>query len=101
TVGKYMRAAGVHVIDADDLARRAVAKGQPALNEIERRFGPGVLHDGELDRPALGQLVFSNAQRLAELNAIVHPRVAELLQQELARVAALSRSDTPLMTCYE
>lgn len=101
TAGKVLRNAGVHVIDADDLARRAVEPGQPALSEIERQFGAEVLRDGKLDRAALGRIVFADKSRLAELNAIVHPRVSELLQQELDAVEAGSTQEGARMVCYE
>jgi dephospho-CoA kinase len=101
TVGKLLGKAGVHVIDADDLARRAVAEGQPALTEIERKFGSSVLSDGELDRAALGKIVFADPERLAALNAIIHPRVAELLRQELLDLANVPSSGEPRLVCYE
>lgn len=101
TVGKFFRQAGVDVIDADDLARRAVEPGQPALTEIARQFGSKILANGKLDRAALGRLVFADERRLAELNAIVHPRVAELLQHELAAIASPAPHESVRMVCYE
>jgi dephospho-CoA kinase len=100
TVGKLFRQLGVHVIDADDLARRAVEPGQAALAEIKLCFGPTVLRDGKLDRAALGQIVFADPTRLAELNAIVHPRVAALLAQELSQLD-VGTSGEPRLVCYE
>lgn len=87
TVGRLLRQRGVTVIDADDLARRVVLPGQPALAEIESAF-PGVVTDGALDRAALGQLVFADPSARAKLNAIVHPRVAVALDQELDALAS-------------
>lgn len=74
---------GAYIIDADVLAREVVAHGTPGLAAVVRRFGDGVLDaHGALDRAALGRLVFSDPQALADLNAIVHPlvraRAAEL-----------------------
>lgn len=74
---------GALVVDADQLAREVVAAGTPGLAAVVAEFGPGVLRpDGELDRPALGRLVFGDQERLGRLNAIVHPlvraRAAEL-----------------------
>jgi dephospho-CoA kinase len=86
TVGRLLRERGVHVIDADDLARRAVLPGQPALAEIALAFD-GVVVDGQLDRAALGKLVFADASARSRLNAIVHPRVAGLLQHELDQIS--------------
>lgn len=99
TVGKLLRERGVTVIDADILARRAVEPGRPALGEIVAAFGPAMIRDGALDRAALGQLVFSDAAARQRLNAIVHPRVAELLREELT---ALGTSASGLrLVCYE
>jgi dephospho-CoA kinase len=70
---------GAQVIDADLLARRAVEPGTPGLAAIAREFGPAVLTaEGELDRAALGDIVFADPDARARLNAIVHPRVREL-----------------------
>jgi len=80
---------GAVVIDADVLAREAVARGTPGLERIVAEFGPGVLtQDGELDRPALGRLVFGDPDRLAALNAIVHPEVRRLSQEAIEAAAA-------------
>lgn len=67
---------GATLIDADVLAREAVAKGSPALATIIQRWGPGVLGpDGSLDRAALRRIVFTDDRERAALNAIVHPEV--------------------------
>ena len=64
------------VIDADALARDAVAPGTPGLRAIVARFGAGVLRaDGALDRAALGRIVFADPRRARDLEAIVHPEV--------------------------
>lgn len=69
-------ALGVPVVDADRLAREAVAPGTDALEAVARRFGPGVLRaDGALDRAALGRIVFSDRASRSALEAIVHPAV--------------------------
>jgi dephospho-CoA kinase len=80
---------GVPVIDADELARAAVARGQPALAEIAARFGPGVLqNDGSLDRAALRRIVFADAAARRRLEAIVHPRVRAATVRAVARCPA-------------
>jgi dephospho-CoA kinase len=67
---------GAAVIDADSLARAAVAAGTAGLAEVVQRFGPGVLRpDGSLDRARLGQVVFADADARRDLEAIVHPAV--------------------------
>lgn len=98
TVGRRFRARGLPVIDADELAREAVARGSTGLAAIVERFGSGVLGpDGELDRKALASRVFSDDAARGALNAITHPRVAEL---SAARASALDARGEPL-ACYE
>jgi len=71
--------AGVPVISADELARRAVLPGSPGLKAIREEFGEGVLAtDGTLDRGRMRALVFADAAARARLEAIVHPLVREL-----------------------
>jgi len=66
----------VPIIDADVLAREAVAPGTNGLAAVAARFGPGVLAaDGTLNRPALGRIVFGDAKARAALEAILHPDV--------------------------
>jgi dephospho-CoA kinase len=98
TVARYFAAQGVPVIDADQLARELVSPGSLALREIATVFGPDVIDGkGELNRQALGQRVFASPALLEQLNAILHPRVAERFQQ---RVAELAASGVPL-ACYD
>ncbi|MFC9532447.1 dephospho-CoA kinase [Streptomyces sp. NPDC057717] len=67
---------GAVLIDADRIAREVVEPGTPGLAAVVEAFGSDVLApDGSLDRPALGAIVFADADRLAVLNAIVHPLV--------------------------
>jgi len=67
---------GVVVIDADRVARDVLAAGSPELDAVYARFGPDLRGpDGELDRAALGRLVFADPEALRDLEAIVHPAV--------------------------
>jgi dephospho-CoA kinase len=67
---------GAVVIDSDVLAREVVARGTDGLDEVVAAFGPGVLTaDGDLDRPALGRIVFGDETARRKLEAIIHPRV--------------------------
>ncbi|MFF1352677.1 dephospho-CoA kinase [Streptomyces sp. NPDC058297] len=67
---------GAVLIDADRIAREVVEPGTPGLAAVVEAFGSDVLApDGTLDRPALGAIVFADADRLAVLNSIVHPLV--------------------------
>jgi dephospho-CoA kinase len=96
-VAARLAAHGAPLVDADVLAREAVAPGTPALAAIAGRFGPGVLAaDGTLDRAALRAIVFRDAARRAALNAIVHPEVARLREAVLARHRA---AGAPLVVC--
>lgn len=92
TVGRMLRARGICVVDADELAREAVAPGSPALERIRARFGDAVVaRDGTLDRAALGAIVFTDAAARTALNAITHPEVARLAAERFARLAAEGR----------
>ena len=86
-------------IDADRLAREVVEPGTPALAEIARRFGPGVIApDGSLDRPALGAVVFQDPDARRDLEAITHPAVRAL---SAARMAAAGEADPDAVVVYD
>jgi len=86
-VAARFAALGAQVIDADLLARKAVAVGSPGLAAVHKRFGDAVLApDDTLDRTALGALVFSDPASRTDLNAIVHPEVRRLYRERLARI---------------
>lgn len=88
TVAAMFRNLGCPVIDADVLAREVVEPGEPALADIVREFGTGVLApDGRLDRKALAAVVFADAGRRRRLEAITHPRIRERLASRLAALA--------------
>ena len=79
---------GAVVVDADRLAREAVASGTPGLRAVVDRFGPAVVaEDGSLDRAALAGVVFDDPDALADLNAIVHPPVRAAIASRLAGLA--------------
>ena len=89
TVAGILRDLGASVVDADQVAREVVEPGTPALAEIAERWGEDVLDDdGNLDRNALGDIVFGDDEQRAALNAITHPRIAQASQQKLAALAA-------------
>jgi len=76
-------------IDADVLARDVVEPGQPALAEIEKNFGSGVVGaDGQLDRAALASVIFADPERRAVLNAITHPAVKARARKLMDAAAA-------------
>ena len=75
---------GVVVIDADRVARDVLAAGTPAVQAVYARFGDGLRRpDGELDRAALGRIVFADPAALRDLEAIVHPAVRPRILAEL------------------
>jgi dephospho-CoA kinase len=85
TVAKRWVEHGAIEIDADQLARDAVAPGTQGLAEIEQTFGAPVLnHDGGLDRAKLGALVFQDEIKRLALNAIVHPLVKQRTREILS-----------------
>jgi dephospho-CoA kinase len=102
TFAAALRARGVPVLDADALARAAVAPGSPALAEIARTFGAeAVGPDGALDRKRMAALVFADPDARRRLEAITHPAVRRAMAEETARLAqaghALALYDTPLL----
>jgi dephospho-CoA kinase len=76
TVSAILDELGAVIVDADVLAREVVAPGTDGLREVVEVFGSDVLTaDGELDRPAMGAIVFADAEKRRALEAIIHPRV--------------------------
>ena len=89
TVARMLADRGACVIDADRLAHVAMRPGKPIHQRIVERFGPAVCTDtGEIDRSALGAIVFKDADALADLEAIVHPWVVRETRRRLADCAA-------------
>ena len=88
TVARLIAGRGIPVLDADQLARQAVEPGQPALAEIARLWPQAISGDGRLDRRALGAIVFADGAARARLEAILHPRIAALADQQAAALAA-------------
>ncbi|MFI9491608.1 dephospho-CoA kinase [Streptomyces halstedii] len=99
-VSRLLVRCGAVLVDADRIAREVVEPGTPGLASVVETFGPGILAaDGTLDRPALGAIVFADPDRLAALNALVHPLVAAR-SAELERAAgpdAIVVHDVPLL----
>ncbi|NLY56513.1 MAG: dephospho-CoA kinase [Firmicutes bacterium] len=101
-VARILAELGAKIIDADRVAREVVQPGEPALAEIVAAFGRKVLQpEGELNRKALAELVFTDAASLARLNQITHPRIIErineLCQAYLTQGAGLVVIDAPLL----
>lgn len=97
TVTDVFTDAGIAVVDADQVARDAVAPASEALAAIATRFGREVLHsDGSLNREALGQIVFNSPADREALNQIVHPAVWKLSRDAFA-VHSKASPDVPLV----
>ena len=100
TVSAALAEHGAVIIDADALAREVVAKGTPGLAAVVEEFGEELLGpDGELDRPAMGRLVFNDEGARRRLEAIVHPLVFERIValEEEAPEGAVVVHDIPLL----
>ncbi|MBC3987074.1 dephospho-CoA kinase [Streptomyces sp. AC563] len=100
-VSRLLASYGAVVIDSDKIAREVVEPGTPGLAAVVAEFGEEILDsEGRLDRPKLGSVVFADPQRLAALNAIVHPlvrdRSAELESE--AGADSIVVHDVPLLT---
>jgi dephospho-CoA kinase len=75
-VAKMLEELGATVLDADALVHELQRKGTPVYNDIVAAFGPGILdREGEIDRKALGAIVFTDPAQLRTLESIVHPVV--------------------------
>ena len=79
-VAAMLRDMGFSVLDADSLAHRLIEPGNSAYDEVLHEFGQAVLAPGgRVDRAKLSAIVFNDRARLDRLNAIIHPRVAEIV----------------------
>ena len=93
---------GVRAIDADVLAREAVAVGTPGLAAVVRRFGADILlPSGALDRPKLAGVIFADADARHDLEAIIHPAVRRATDEWFALLDPRSHpwalADIPLL----
>jgi dephospho-CoA kinase len=93
---------GVPTIDADVLAREAVAPGTPGLAAVVERFGPEILAaNGSLDRQKLASVVFADTDARLELEAIIHPEVRRATDRQFDRLDPATHpfaiADIPLL----
>jgi dephospho-CoA kinase len=90
TAAKFFGALGVPIIDTDQLARDVVEPGQPPLERLVERFGPGILtEDGHLDRPALRNIVFSDPMARADLEALTHPAIGAAVEARSTQLGGI------------
>jgi dephospho-CoA kinase len=81
---QYFSDLGARVVDADQLARVAVERGSEGFDEVILRFGEKIMHNGDIDRKALAEIIFSDPQAKEDLEAIIHPRVRGLFLEVVA-----------------
>ncbi len=79
TIANYFKEKGVPVYIADDAAR-AVMQSQAVIEKVKEVFGESLFENNVLNRAKLAEIVFNDADKLAKLNAIVHPAVKEDFQ---------------------
>lgn len=103
TIARRLAEHGAVIVDADQIVRDVQTAGSPVLQQIADAFGEGLLSvDGNLDRAALGALVFGDEEALQRLNAIVHPAVRVESQRQFdeafdANADAVVVYDVPLL----
>lgn len=85
TASDFFADQGIEIVDADLAAREVVQPGQPALSQIAQVFGGSVLQaDGALDRAKMRELIFAQADKRAQLEAILHPLIRQRMADQLA-----------------
>lgn len=100
TVASMLRGCDCDVLEMDPIGHEFLEPGQAAYNEAVREFGPGVLgaSGGAIDRRKLGAIVFADPAKRSKLNAILHPRILEVVRQWFA---ALDRAEGPPFAVVE
>lgn len=89
TVSAALREAGAVVIDADQIGHQAYRAGTETYAALVEAFGPGIVGaDGEIDRRALGAIVFADPEQRRRLQDIVWPRMKAMLRQQLDELRA-------------
>ncbi|HAR4368860.1 TPA: dephospho-CoA kinase [Staphylococcus aureus] len=83
TVSELLSVFGFKVVDADKAAREAVKKGSKGLAQVREVFGDEAIDEnGEMNRRYMGGLVFNHPEKRLELNAIIHPIVRDIMEEE-------------------
>lgn len=81
---QYFSELGARVVDADQLARVAIERGSEGFDEVALRFGEAIMRNGDIDRKALGEIIFADPKAKSDLEEIIHPRVRELFAEVVA-----------------
>jgi dephospho-CoA kinase len=83
-VAAMLREMGFPVLDADSVSHKLMEPGQPAHDEILKTFGEDIVEaSGRIDRGKLAAIVFADRGKLAQLNAILHPKVEQAIFRQL------------------
>jgi dephospho-CoA kinase len=101
TVADLLAERGAVIVDADEVARAIVEPGQPALEKLVERFGPGIVDaGGHLDRRALAKLAFVDDDSRRDLEGITHPAINDEFGRRVAEASsdAIVVLDVPLLT---
>jgi dephospho-CoA kinase len=89
TVAEMLRQRGAEVIDADRVYRSLLVPGSALWRRVVERFGGSIVRsDGEIDRAALAEIVFTDREALADLDRITHPAVVAEIRSQIARTSA-------------
>ncbi len=89
TVANLFKKLGASILDADVAARRVVEPGSSGLRDLTEALGEDIVKDdGELDRTRLRQQIFSNPAQREVVEEILHPRIFDMLQKEIAETTA-------------
>lgn len=95
TVSRVFSQNGFAVIDADIISREVTQKGQPCLTELSEAFGSDIINsDGTLNRKRLGSIVFSDREKLRQLNGIIYPYI---IYRIISRIDELSEEGRELI----
>lgn len=85
---QYFSELGARVVDADQLARVAIERGSQGFDEVALRFGEKIMRNGDIDRKALAEIIFSDPKAKLDLEEIVHPIVRQLFAEVVSDLAA-------------
>ncbi|MCD8905080.1 dephospho-CoA kinase [Staphylococcus chromogenes] len=101
TVAELLKAHGFKIVDADIASRKAVEKGSEGLKKVVAEFGEEALtEEGEMNREYIGQQIFYDDLKREKLNAIIHPIVREIMENEKKQYLAQGHDvvmDIPLL----
>lgn len=85
---QYFSELGALVIDADQLARAAIERGSQGFDEAVSIFGDSILNNGDIDRRALGEIIFKDADAKKKLEGIIHPYVRQQFEEAVSSLKA-------------